>query len=204
VVDLVVVRYTVITIGREVLVLVPLGYRRCYSSGSALFLFFPVCGRQRRIIQHSAVAYHPCRIGSRGRRQRLVALGRTARSCDHSSPAARNPRSSVRAVLTSHLDSPARLSLTGFAEIQIGQIPYSLAEFDSTVRDRRYSNSRNSRAFSEPESADRTGRKIKNQKKACLALCYSSLYHHMTGKNENTDGDIPPWLQLRRAGSQDA
>ena len=35
---------TVITIRREVLVLVPLGYRRCYCSGSALFLFFLSAG----------------------------------------------------------------------------------------------------------------------------------------------------------------
>ena len=101
------------TIGREVLVLVSLGYRRCYCSGGALFLFFPVCRRQGRIIQHSALAGDPCRFGRRGWRQRLVALGRTARCCDHSSPPAGGPGSSVRAVLTSHLDSPARLSLTG-------------------------------------------------------------------------------------------
>ena len=53
----------------------------------------------------------PCRFGSCGRRQRLVALRRPARSGDHSSAAARNPRSSLRAVLASHLDSPALLSL---------------------------------------------------------------------------------------------
>jgi hypothetical protein len=87
--------------------------------------------------------------------------------------AAGGPGRSVRAVLTSHLDSPARLSLTGFAETQIGQIPYNVAEFDLTVTDRRYSDSRNSRAFSEPESADRTGAQNKKSKKACLELCYS-------------------------------
>jgi hypothetical protein len=89
---------TVITIRREVLVLVPLGCRRCYCGGSALFLFFTVCRRQGRIIQHSALAGDPGRFGSRGWRQRLAALDRTARCCDHSSPAAGNPRSSLRAV----------------------------------------------------------------------------------------------------------
>ena len=56
-----------------------------------------------------------------------------------------------------------------------------------------------------PESADRTGTRQKNLKKSLhVNLCYSSLYHYMTGKDENTDGEIVPWLQLRRAGSQDA
>jgi hypothetical protein len=104
---------TVIKFDREVLVLVPLGYRRFYCSGGALFLFFPVCGRQRRIVQHSAVAGDPRRFDSRGRRQPLTALSRTARSRDHSSPIAGDPGSSLRAVLASHPDSPARLSLTG-------------------------------------------------------------------------------------------
>jgi hypothetical protein len=111
--DLVFVGWTVITIRREVLVLVPLGHRRCDCSGGALFLLFPVCWRQSRIVQHPAVAGDPGRFGRRGRRQRLAALSRTARCCDHSSTPAGNPRSSVRAVLASHLDPPARLSLTG-------------------------------------------------------------------------------------------
>jgi hypothetical protein len=38
------VRCTVITVGREALVLVPLVHRRCYRSGSALFLFSLAAG----------------------------------------------------------------------------------------------------------------------------------------------------------------
>ena len=53
-------------------------------------------------------------------------------------------------------------------------------------------------------TAEIPGRKKKPKKSLSVVLCYSSLYHHMTGKDENTDGDIAPWLQLRRAGSQDA
>jgi len=99
-----------------VLVLVPLVYRRCYCGGRALLLFFFRRPRQGGFIQHSAMAGDPCRFGSCGRRQRLAALGRPARSCHRSSPTAGNPRSlcSCCSSFSSWLFTPIFTELEGF------------------------------------------------------------------------------------------
>jgi hypothetical protein len=102
---------------REVLVLVPLVYRCCYCSGSALCLFFSGCRRQDRIIQYSAVAGDPGRLGSCRRRQCLVALRRAARCCDCSAPGVGDSRSPVHVTLASAFSSSPEFSLTQTIEV---------------------------------------------------------------------------------------
>jgi hypothetical protein len=161
------------------LVLVSVVHRRCYCSGGALFLFFPGCRRQGRIIQHSAVAGDPCRFGSRDRRQPLVTLERAARCCHHSAPLAGDPWSSLRAVLASHLDSPARLSLTGSARNpdRIDPLTTKQIEFDGQRPPlqwfEKFQGFFVASALEIPEPPDRTRAQIKKKKSLPVDLCYS-------------------------------
>ena len=109
--------------------LVPLVDRRRCRSGGALFLFFPGCRRQGRIVQHSAMADDPRRLDSCGRRQRLVALRRAIRCRSRCSPAIGNPRGSVRAVLLSAPDYPPRFSLSG----RLRSITRTFQEFECFI-----------------------------------------------------------------------
>jgi hypothetical protein len=90
----------------------------------ALYFFFSLAaGGQGRGIQRSAVAGDPRRFGSCGRRQCLVALGRAARCCDRFAPAAGSARSTVRAVLPPHADSPPEFSLSWTIEVNRPYLP---------------------------------------------------------------------------------